>query len=528
MGGGAELDGELARGLAESAPDALIVVDGEGRIVFSNVHVEAMFGYARDELAGQRVEVLIPERFRKVHVAHRAAFANVEHARPMGAGLGELVGRRRDGAEFPVEVSLSPVPTSRGTFYAAAVRDATERLRIERTLRDAEERFRVALDEAPIGIALVGLDRRFFRVNRALASIVGYTPEELTGLSFQDITHPEDVDVDVEAARKLERGRSRATSARSATSGKTARLFTSPSACPSRATATARHFTTSRKSRTSASAFAPRPRCGAARRASTARNVSRTSGAGTRTFARKSSRARPRCTRIYGLAPAPPGYDEPGTLSQYIHPDDRDRVFREVDRVTREGGCFSVEHRIVRPDRTERVVLQQGESTNEGGRPVQLVGTCLDITNRKRAEREREESLRWMRAVLEQSPVGLILGTLTMRTVHEDESHRGLFEDRAHPPQRFFALAFGALAIGDVQAGADKLHRSTALVGALALLEHDALGPVGRTIRCSTLKQPPSRVTRSTSRKTQSRLPRWMYCDSVPGSSYPGGAGASP
>ena len=82
-----------------------------------------------------------PQRFRKVHVAHRAAFANVEHARPMGAGLGELVGRRRDGAEFPVEVSLSPVPTSRGTFYAAAVRDATERLRIEWTLRDAEERF---------------------------------------------------------------------------------------------------------------------------------------------------------------------------------------------------------------------------------------------------------------------------------------------------------------------------------------------------------------------------------------------------
>ena len=86
----------------------------------------------------------------------------------------------------------------------------------------------------------------------------------------------------------------------------------------------------------------------------------------------------------------------------------RTRRPRGRSRETR-WGIVQREHRVVRPDGTERVVLQQGETTNEDGRPVQLVGTCLDITERKRAEREREDSLRWMRAVLEQSPVGLIL-----------------------------------------------------------------------------------------------------------------------
>ena len=279
----------------------------------------------------------------------------------------------------------------------------------ERTLRDAEERFRVALDEAPIGIALVGLDRRFFRVNRALASIVGYTPEELTGLSFQDITHPEDVDVDVEAARKLERGeipRYQRAKRYVRKDGAIVHVALSASVARNSDGAPLYYITqiedVSERVRTEAALRRSEESLNRAQRV--AHLGSWDKDLRTKVVSRSAE-----MYAIYGLAPAPPGYDEPGTLSQYIHPDDRDRVFREVDRVTREGGCFSVEHRIVRPDRTERVVLQQGESTNEGGRPVQLVGTCLDITDRKRAEREREESLRWMRAVLEQSPVGLIL-----------------------------------------------------------------------------------------------------------------------
>ena len=145
-----ELDDELARALVKSAADAVVVVDSQGGIVFANAQVEVMFGYSREDLLGQRVETLIPER-----------------------DPDDLVGRRRDGSEFPIEASVSPVDTSKGTFFAAAFRDVTERRNIERTLRDAEERFRIALDEAPIGMALVGLDRRYLRVNRALSAIPG-------------------------------------------------------------------------------------------------------------------------------------------------------------------------------------------------------------------------------------------------------------------------------------------------------------------------------------------------------------------
>jgi PAS domain S-box-containing protein len=199
------LDEALARALVEAAPDALIVIDGRGCVVFINAQGEAMFGYAREELVGQPVEVLVPVRARRAHAAHRAAFAEQPAARPMGAGL-ELFGRRRDGAEFPVDVRLSPVTAGSVRFTAAAVRDVTEGRRVAHNLRDAEERFRVALDEAPIGMALTGLDGRLMRVNHALCRLLGYASEELTGLAFADITHPDDLDDDLAIARQLAQG----------------------------------------------------------------------------------------------------------------------------------------------------------------------------------------------------------------------------------------------------------------------------------------------------------------------------------
>lgn len=120
----------MFRGLLESAPDGIVVVDGSGHIVIVNGQAERMFGYARQELLGQSIEILVPERYRAAHAPHRGEYAEAPRTRPMGAGR-LLTGRKRDGTEFPVEISLSPLDTANGVLVTSIVRDVTERRRAE-------------------------------------------------------------------------------------------------------------------------------------------------------------------------------------------------------------------------------------------------------------------------------------------------------------------------------------------------------------------------------------------------------------
>lgn len=146
----------MFEGLFESAPDAIVVVDREGRIVRLNAQAERMFGYRREALLGQSVEILIPERFRPRHMGHRKKYMDEPHARPMGAGL-ELYARREDGSEFSVDITLGPVTTDGDHAVLSIVRDITERRHAEEAARllqtvmqaiVASENFRSALDAA--------------------------------------------------------------------------------------------------------------------------------------------------------------------------------------------------------------------------------------------------------------------------------------------------------------------------------------------------------------------------------------------
>ena len=132
-----------AQSLLESAPDAMVIVDVSGVISLVNAETETLFGYTREELIGQRVEMLMPARYHGHHTGHRQGFFASPRSRPMGAGL-DLWGVRKDGDEFPVEISLSPLRTEDGVQVTAAIRDVTQRKRDELALRDANAQLEAA------------------------------------------------------------------------------------------------------------------------------------------------------------------------------------------------------------------------------------------------------------------------------------------------------------------------------------------------------------------------------------------------
>jgi diguanylate cyclase (GGDEF)-like protein/PAS domain S-box-containing protein len=196
------------RGLLEASPDAMIAVAAGGTISIANPQAERLFGYGAGELVGMRVESLVPERLGDVHRGHRDDYFDDPRARPMGVGL-DLRARRKDGSEFPVEISLSALETEEGTLVTAAIRDITER-------RNAEAKFRALLEAAPDAMIVVDLDGSISLVNARTESTFGYSREELVGRSIESLVderfkdgtfgdpdaRPRDTRLDLHARRK--------------------------------------------------------------------------------------------------------------------------------------------------------------------------------------------------------------------------------------------------------------------------------------------------------------------------------------
>ena len=165
------------RAAIDAAPSGILMSDAEGRIVLVNRRIESMFGYAREEMLGRPVEMLIPPALRPAHAEHRASFLRDPRVRSMGAGR-DLNGLRKEGTEIPLEIALTPVATDSGMYVLSTIVDIGARQR-------AEERFRIAVESSPNGMIMVDREGRIVLVNREIERMFGYSRDELLGSAVE-------------------------------------------------------------------------------------------------------------------------------------------------------------------------------------------------------------------------------------------------------------------------------------------------------------------------------------------------------
>jgi len=166
-------------GFLEAAPDAIVVVDQSGNIVIVNQLAERLFGYSRHELLGMQIEGLVPQRFRARHAGDRGSYFCEPHTRPMGEGR-ELSGRRKDGSEFPVEISLSPLKTETGTVVISIIRDTTAQKKVE-------AKFRGFLEAAPDAIVVVNREGSVVILNTQAERLFKFTRKDLLGMPVETL-----------------------------------------------------------------------------------------------------------------------------------------------------------------------------------------------------------------------------------------------------------------------------------------------------------------------------------------------------
>jgi PAS domain S-box-containing protein len=390
------------RAILDTALDAIVLMDSQGLILSWNPRAESVFGWTRTEAVGRLLaDMIVPPRYREAHVRGVQRYLETGEGTLLNRPV-ELSALRRDGSEFPVALRVTALREVDRVVFCAFIEDISERKRIQEAVLASEKRYRALFEGNPLPVLLYEPDTlRILAVNSAAVRHYGYSEWEFKDRSLPDLWAPEAADTAGEEPG--ERGaRHRTQDGRVFDVDVTAQAI-EYAGRPARIAVV--QDVTERKQAQDRVARAER----------LLSNAQRITHIGSWQWDVGTTQITwsDELYRIYGLAPQEVPITYADFLSR-VHEEDRERVQAAVSEVVERGGGFAFDERIVRPDGSVRVLLSQGEAIRNGsGRTISLLGTCLDVTERRvEEERQRQAEERFEKA-FRSSPAAISITTLS-------------------------------------------------------------------------------------------------------------------
>ena len=383
------------RALLEAAPDAMVVADKAGRMVLVNTQTERLFGYRRDELLGREIEMLVPERLRGQHHPGKLTEPRVPSTETDAA----TYGLRKEGREFPIEISRSPLATEEGVLVSSAIRDITERKRAEQELRESEDRYRDLVEALPDAVFVVS-EERFVFVNPSGVTMLGaQKPEQIVGKHLSEIIHSDSLESVRSRIRECYQKGVPAPPMEHVLIALDGSLVDVESAAipilwkGSLAIEAIARDIRERKRAEEALRTSEREQHKIAEQLETERARLIEAQAVAKVGSWETELPSLDITwseqthRIFETDPSYFHPSRPGFV-ELVHPEDRAKVDAAFEASLEKGAPSTVQYRIVMADGRVKVLEEHWKVFHDGqGRPARLMGTCQDITERKQSER---------------------------------------------------------------------------------------------------------------------------------------------